>query len=130
MPSRKRRARASGSRTGRPMRRAPDIEKAIAIGKERAKQAIAVRSQQRAKRTRALAAASRAARPARPTRAPTILPSAVRVLGAPATAGVLIAEGDSWFDYPLQDVLKLLEDEHGFDVESVAHRGDRIEDMA
>jgi len=43
---------------------------------------------------------------------------------------VLIAEGDSWFDYPFDDVLAELEDEFGFDVESVAHRGDTIEDMA
>jgi hypothetical protein len=45
-------------------------------------------------------------------------------------AGVLIAEGDSWFDYPGADVLSLLEDEHGYDVESVAHAGDRVENMA
>lgn len=45
-------------------------------------------------------------------------------------AGVLVAEGDSWFDYPGQDVLRLLEDAHGFEVESVAHRGDRVEEMA
>ncbi|HVE51342.1 MAG TPA: hypothetical protein VNG69_17195 [Casimicrobiaceae bacterium] len=44
--------------------------------------------------------------------------------------GVLIAEGDSWFDYPFYDVLKLLEDAHGFDVETVAHRGDTVESMA
>jgi len=43
---------------------------------------------------------------------------------------VLVAEGDSWFDYPMNDVLKSLEDDHDFDVESVAHRGDRIESMA
>lgn len=45
-------------------------------------------------------------------------------------AGVLIAEGDSWFDYPFHDVLKDLEDDYGYDVESVAHAGDRVEDMA
>jgi len=55
---------------------------------------------------------------------------AVKAAGARATAGVLVAEGDSWFDYPMHDVLKALEDDHGFDVESVAHRGDRVEDMA
>src|ERR1043166_3963120 len=52
---------------------------------------------------------------------------------APATvdtAGVLVAEGDSWFDYPLHDVLEMLEDDHGYDVESVAHKGDPIEEMA
>jgi lysophospholipase L1-like esterase len=43
---------------------------------------------------------------------------------------VLIAEGDSWFDYPMQDVLRLLEDNHLYDVESVAHKGDNVEDMA
>ena len=45
------------------------------------------------------------------------------------SAGVLVAEGDSWFDYPFVDVLTELED-RGFDVEAVAHRGDTVEDMA
>jgi len=62
---------------------------------------------------------------------PMMVPAKARALfGAKKTAGVLIAEGDSWFDYPLQDVLRLLEDEHLFDVESVAHKGDCVEDMA
>ena len=52
------------------------------------------------------------------------------VLGAATSAGILMAEGDSWFDYPFHDVLRLLEDEHAYDVESVAHKGDRVEDMA
>jgi hypothetical protein len=43
--------------------------------------------------------------------------------------GLLIAEGDSWFDYPLYDVLDLLERD-GFEVEAVAHMGDNLEDMA
>ena len=43
--------------------------------------------------------------------------------------GTLIAEGDSWFDYPGSDVLKSLH-EAGYDIESVAHKGDRVEDMA
>ena len=46
------------------------------------------------------------------------------------TAGFLAAAGDSWFDYPFHDVLKLLEDHHGYDVESTAHKGDPIEKMA
>jgi hypothetical protein len=50
--------------------------------------------------------------------------------GAMGNNGVLVAEGDSWFDYPLNDVLSCLEDEHGYDVESVAHKGDRVENMA
>lgn len=47
-----------------------------------------------------------------------------------ASKGVLLAEGDSWFDYPFYDVLRYLEDDHAYDVESVAHKGDPIEDMA
>ncbi len=50
--------------------------------------------------------------------------------GMRRSAGVIIAEGDSWFDYPLHDVLSMLEDKHGYDVESVAHRGDTLESMA
>jgi lysophospholipase L1-like esterase len=46
------------------------------------------------------------------------------------SAGTLVAEGDSWFDYPFNDVLNALEDHHGFDVESVARRGDTLESMA
>src|SRR5260370_197407 len=55
-------------------------------------------------------------------------------LAAPAvnleTVGFLAAAGDSWFDYPFHDVLKLLEDNYGYNVESAAHRGDPIEAMA
>jgi len=47
-----------------------------------------------------------------------------------ASQGVVIAEGDSWFDYPLEDILESLEDDHGFEVEAVAHHGDNLEDMA
>src|SRR5215470_17645715 len=46
------------------------------------------------------------------------------------TAGFLVAAGDSWFDYPFHDVLKILDDDYGYDVESVAHKGDPIEKMA
>ena len=46
------------------------------------------------------------------------------------SAGLLIAEGDSWFDYPFFDILERLEEEFGFVVESVAHKGDTVESMA
>jgi lysophospholipase L1-like esterase len=49
---------------------------------------------------------------------------------AVASGGLLIAEGDSWFDYPFFDVLERLEDGFGFEVESVAHKGDTVEAMA
>ena len=44
--------------------------------------------------------------------------------------GLLIAEGDSWFDYPFFDVLERLEDGFGYVVESVAHKGDTVESIA
>jgi hypothetical protein len=46
------------------------------------------------------------------------------------TAGFLAAAGDSWFDYPFHDVLKMLDDDFGYNVESSAHRGDPVERMA
>lgn len=49
--------------------------------------------------------------------------------GARRALGLLVAEGDSWFDYPFFDVLGCLE-ERGYEVESVAHKGDTLEDMA
>lgn len=51
---------------------------------------------------------------------------------------VLIAEGDSWFDYPeltwkggirQSGILKVLETRHGYDVRSVAHHGHTLESM-
>jgi hypothetical protein len=45
-------------------------------------------------------------------------------------AGLLVAEGDSWFDYPFFDVLEELEEVYGYSVESVAHKGDTVEEMA
>jgi hypothetical protein len=54
----------------------------------------------------------------------------LRGLQAAATAGTLVAEGDSWFDYPGSDILDYLEDVYHYDVESLAKAGHRIEDMA
>ncbi len=51
------------------------------------------------------------------------------VFGVPGRA-TIVAEGDSWFDYPFDDVLRLLEDDYGYDIESVAHKGDKVESMA
>lgn len=44
-------------------------------------------------------------------------------------AGFLVAEGDSWYDYPLYDVLQNLEGLYNYKVESVAHHGDTLESM-
>jgi lysophospholipase L1-like esterase len=44
--------------------------------------------------------------------------------------GLIIAEGDSWFDYPFFNILERLEDKFDFVVESAAHNGDTVESMA
>ncbi len=105
-----------------------NVRAAIASGRNAAQDVIAFRAKQRRKR-----AAIEKMLPARRRGlgAPARVPAKARALfGATKSAGVLIAEGDSWFDYPMRDVLRLLEDDHLFDVESVAHKGDCVEDMA
>ena len=79
---------------------------------------VAFRTIQRRKRARAVSARPARRRDLGPRRIPT---GTVRALGLRVSAGLLIAEGNSWFDYPMNDVLRLLEDDHGFDVESVAN---------
>jgi lysophospholipase L1-like esterase len=97
-------------------------------GQQQANEALAQRRKDRRRRTAALKRIERERQVV--TTLPAIPIRSLRALGPPANAGVLIAEGDSWFDYPLTDVLRSLEDDYGFDVESVAHKGDRVEDMA
>lgn len=106
----------------------PTLRNAIAVGKSMA--ADTLKRRRKAARTRQKALAQAKARVTR-----TVVASGPKSLIAKGpvahvSAGVLIAEGDSWFDYPFADVLSELEDSHGFDVESVAHKGDNVEDMA
>jgi lysophospholipase L1-like esterase len=105
------------------------VNAAIRGGRSAAAEVLQFRAQQGRKRAAAekkLATRQRRRAPAAPQ-----IPKRTRaLLGRPTSAGVLIAEGDSWFDYPFHDVLQLLEDEHLYDVESVAHKGDCVEDMA
>lgn len=121
--------RRSGRR--RPTRATQEVSvgAAVASGRAAADDVIDFRRRQGRRR----AAAERKLPPARrraPGAAPRIPARTRALLGPAAVAGVLIAEGDSWFDYPLQDVLRFLEDEHLFDIESVAHKGDCVADMA
>jgi len=110
-------------KSGRP---SGGIGKARATGRALALQTLEHRAIQRRRR--------RAVKPARglalTAARPAIPAQTMRALAVPPATGLLVAEGDSWFDYPLHDVLTMLEDEHGFDVESVAHKGDTVEDMA
>src|SRR3954447_2667297 len=54
---------------------------------------------------------------------------AAAAISPAATKGFLIAEGDSWFDYPGTDILDALH-QSAYNVESVARAGDRVEMMA
>jgi hypothetical protein len=100
-----------------------DERKAVSVGEKLASEVIQFRTQSLRRRARAVRRAPARARA-------LVAPRLVRAAGGAGRTGVLVAEGDSWFDYPWHDVLRMLEDEHGYDVESVAHKGDRIEDMA
>jgi lysophospholipase L1-like esterase len=104
-----------------------NIDKALAIGKTMAANTLKRRRKAAATRKRALAKSKTPV-----TRSVVSGPKGMIAKAAIAhmSAGVLIAEGDSWFDYPFHDVLNDLEDIYGFDVESVAHKGDTVEDMA
>lgn len=44
--------------------------------------------------------------------------------------GILVAEGDSWFDYPGTDIINILRWRYNYRVECVAHHGDTLENMA
>ena len=111
--------------------RAQDVNLRAAInsGREAAQEVVAFRAKQQRRRAAVVRKAPTRRRRARAA-APRIPARTRALLGPRATEGVLIAEGDSWFDYPMQDVLRLLEDDYLFDVESVAHKGDCVEDMA
>ena len=101
------------------------IAEALKAGQELAGEVIAFRAEAIAVREIAVLEKAQYANFAPPP------PNADQVLavGTPSPA-VLLAEGDSWFDYPWTDVLRVLEDNHGYDVQSVAHKGDRVEQMA
>jgi GDSL-like lipase/acylhydrolase family protein len=99
---------------------------AVSVGEAIATEVLRFREQSLRRRAQAVKRLPPRAR-ARAAAAP---PELIRAAGGRERAGVLVAEGDSWFDYPWHDILRMLEDEHGYDVESVAHKGDRVEDMA
>jgi lysophospholipase L1-like esterase len=100
--------------------RAASVGRQIAAEVERARRSALRRREQ----------AIRSGRPrARTTRRPALRERFVSAAGSPGVA-TLVAEGDSWFDYPGGDILGVLEDEHGYEIESVARYGDLVEDMA
>ena len=102
--------------------------RALEIGRAQAREVLQLRERARQQRSAALQVHPRPVR----VRIQTLTAQGLAA-GEPTLAtngGVLVAEGDSWFDYPFHDILRELEDRYAYDVESVAHHGDRIEEMA
>ena len=108
-----------------------EVSAAIIDGRADARAVLAFRAEQGKRRAKAAKEFVSKPRRTRALEAVPAVPHRARaMLGPSVSAGVLIAEGDSWFDYPFHDVLQILEDDYLYDVESVAHKGDCIEDMA
>jgi len=97
---------------------------ALHSGGAQAAQVFAYRESKRSRRAAAVKKHARAAR--EKVAAEAALPEGLLA----GSAGVLVAEGDSWFDYPFYDVLKILDDDYGYEIQAVAHRGDPIETIA
>ncbi|HXO72150.1 MAG TPA: hypothetical protein VN838_24580 [Bradyrhizobium sp.] len=105
------------------------VSAAIKSGQAMADDVIAFRTGRNRRRAAAVRRMARADHGERQPRH-RFPPGREALLGTPVSEGVLIAEGDSWFDYPFHDALQMLEDDYLYDVESVAHKGDTVEDMA
>src|SRR5437660_7088542 len=102
------------------------IAAAIESGRKKAEEILASRSAALERRAASLAANTKTLA----LRVHIAAPAAAESVATLQTAGFLAAAGDSWFDYPFHDVLKILEDDYGYNVESTAHSGDPIEKMA
>src|SRR5438309_544131 len=57
-------------------------------------------------------------------------PAAAESVATLPTARFLAAGGHTWFDYPFHYVLKILEYDYGYNVESTTHKGDSIAKIA
>ena len=99
---------------------------AIELGQKKAQEILTNRDEALKRRSAALSRNTKMSE----FRIHASLAPATEALATVRTAGFLIAAGDSWFDYPLHDVLKILDDDFGFNIESAAHKGDAIEKMA
>ena len=80
---------------------------AVSVGQAMATEVLRFREQSLQRRAQAIKRLPPRVR-ARVAVAP---PKLVRAAGGPERAGVLVAEGDSWFDYPWHDILRMLEDD-------------------
>jgi hypothetical protein len=117
-------------------KRVPEYSSAHKAAEVQADEILARRQASRATRAAALRAhAVRVAGQKKPTRrgrgtdAVTVERAPIGSASSLQSAGYLLAVGDSWFDYPIHDVLTKLEDNYAYNVESAAHKGDPLEAM-
>ncbi len=108
------------------MKKDPSTNRAMVIGNRQAMEVLAERD----KALKIRAAVLRKHSAVSKKLPSTVSPKLLAAVGGPEHNGVLVAEGDSWFDYPGPDILSLLERNYGYEVEDVASPGDRIQDMA
>lgn len=113
--------KTSGKKAGKPAR--PTVGNVVDEVLKRREQALKARA--RALDEMAVSAVAEATRAPAKRTAHMELAEAARA----GSKGWLIAEGDSWFDYPGTDLLNAL-NQSAYDVESVARAGDRVEMMA
>jgi len=113
------------TKASRPRRATASPRTAYAAGNRLAEEIL--RDRRAALRRRAKAIRSRSVRML-DIGAPAVAKKFVDAAG-PAGIATLVAEGDSWFNYPGKDVLSALH-ELGYDIEHVAKPGDLIESMA
>lgn len=106
------------------------MQAAIDVGRQQADKVLAFRQTALVERANAIERASATKAGDSGDERAILSVDRVREVAGAGSSGVLIAEGDSWFDYPWVDVIEILEDRYGYDVESVAHKGDTVEDMA
>jgi hypothetical protein len=124
MPTTKKTTRA---RARSRSRRSASTRAAIEIGRRQGEAVIASRIAE-LKRGAKLTPEAVGAREGRSE--PAIRDDIAALLDAQVSAGWLMAEGDSWFDYPGDDILRLLKKKYHYRVASVADAGDLVEDMA
>jgi hypothetical protein len=99
--------------------------RAAGIGRQKAEDAIAARQDARRRREHALEQARQ-----RLSLQPRIVGAGPLTEAHAASAGFLVAAGDSWFDYPFHNILTILHDDYGYNFESTAHNGDPMEAIA
>src|SRR5438552_19117423 len=99
------------------------IAAAIESGRKKAEEILASRSAALERRAASLAANTKTLA----VRVHIAAPAAAESVATLQTAGLPAAVAHCWFDYPFHDVLTIMEDDYGYNLETTAHEGDPID---